>query len=218
MAKVAGVDLKIAILGFGPTRKLAPPLDSKEWEFWGMAHDHDAPSFKRIFEMHDRRLWEKLHGCSEESHANKLRAFRCRLTMQFLYDDIPHAGGYPMELITGGLGLEPPQSSIAAIMSHAISHPNVEGIGIWGVDMAVASEYSYQRANMRYLMGYCLAVGIKITLPEGEMLTDGVEPYGSVEWFAKRDIKESRATPEVVEEMRAILLRAAESLTAGALS
>lgn len=206
--------MKIAILGFGPTRKLAPALDDRDWSFWGMAHDHDAPAFGRVFEMHERPLWERLHGCSEESHVRKLKSFRERLMMRFIYDDI-QAERYPCAHVAKRL--EPPQSSIGAIMSYAIlSWP--DEIGIWGVDMACGAEYSYQRANMRFLIGYCRGVGIKVTLPDGEMLTDGSEPYGSVEWFAKRDIKESRATPEVVEEMRAILLRAAETLTARTLS
>ena len=53
--------MKIGILGFGPTRALAP-LDDKSWRWWGMAHDHEWPKFERIFEMHERTEWERLHG------------------------------------------------------------------------------------------------------------------------------------------------------------
>lgn len=203
----------VAILGFGPTRDKAPSFDDPKWEFWGMAHDQDWPSFHRIFEMHERSLWERLHGRPEAEHVTDLTDMWQPLFMRYQYHDVPLALAYPMAEVCARL--EPPQSSIAAIMSAAILE-GAQRIGVWGVDMGVGSEYAYQRANMRFLLGFCKAYGIEVMLPDAEKLTDGSEPYGSEAWFAARNFDERRATTDEVEEIRAQLLKAAEWISEGA--
>lgn len=202
----------VAILGFGPTRDRAPAFGDPKWSFWGMAHDQEWHNFERVFELHERTLWERLHGKPEADHVRELNDMWQPLFMRYQYEDVPSALAYPMAEVAEAL--EPPQSSIAAIMSAAILE-RPDRIGVWGVDMAVGAEYAYQRANMRFLMGFCRAAGIEVVLPDGEKLTDGAEPYGSEAWFAARNFQDRRATADEVDDIRAQLLKAAASLSEG---
>ena len=107
----------VAILGFGPTRDRAPAFGDPKWSFWGMAHDQEWHNFERVFELHERTLWERLHGKPEADHVRELNDMWQPLFMRYQYEDVPSALAYPMAEVAEAL--EPPQSSIAAIITWA---------------------------------------------------------------------------------------------------
>jgi hypothetical protein len=147
------VGLKVAIVGFSPSRDQAPWSDP-EWCLWGLAWDPERARFGRTFEMHELSMLD----------AKQIDALQdCEgLYMQEGYEQVPNATAYPFEAVartTGAYWC----SSLAYALALAI-HEEAEEIGIWGVDGQ--EQYAYQHPNLNFLIGLAMGKGIKVTLPE----------------------------------------------------
>ena len=156
--------VKIAVIGLSRTTHDLAPWDDPTWEKWGMPWDEGYwPRCDRLFEMHDLRLL-KSATCRKSDYLDRLRDLDIPLFMQFSYQEIPNAMGYPfgeVSSVTGNVW----NSSIAYMLAMAI-YENPEEIGLWGVDMKADDEYGYQRPNCEYLIGLARGRGIKVTIPD----------------------------------------------------
>lgn len=155
------------------------------WEIWCLAWD-PTPIVHRLYEIHNN--WREFHGKGSEdagAHHRWLMGQKVPVYMLQKEDDIPTSEVYPMEEIADLIGRTRDgtpyiESSIAYMMAHAIyeyqqtrylelkGKPVCDGmkIGIWGVDLAVDTEYTYQRPNMEYLIGLARGMGINVYIPK----------------------------------------------------
>lgn len=149
--------LKIAIVGFSPTRDEAPWNDTS-WQLWGLAWDSERLRFHRTFEMHDLEI---LRGYPNSASYIDSLADCAGLHMQRVYEEVPNSIAYPFAEVaktTGAYWC----SSLAYAIAQAI-HERPEEIGIFGVDGS--EQYAYQHPNLNYLIGLAVGKGIKVMLP-----------------------------------------------------
>lgn len=72
-----------------------------------------------------------------------------------------------------------PAWEVALALVCLAGHPGAE-IGLWGVDMAVNTEYSRQRPSVEFYLGLAAGAGISITIPEASDLLKAASMYGDV--------------------------------------
>ena len=175
---------KVAIVGFAGTKHLAPYDKPEEFEIWGMndLFEH-IPRWTRWFDIHDRELHKMDNYNTREGqkpYIERLAALNCPVYMKEDYDIIPTSIKYPLELITEEYGLpriENPAeksayftNSVSFMIALAV-YEQFEEIWVYGVDMAVGSEYLEQRPSCEYYLGIAKGKGIPIYLPlESDLL------------------------------------------------
>lgn len=172
---------KVAIVGFAPTKDAAPYNDS-ECEIWSVNNLYKfIPRTDRIFQMHHpRHLTGEHHGVKGTEHIEFLQNTTTPVYMQEKYPDIPASVQYPIEQMTLEFGIPRPDgsglvdgywtNSISMMIALAI-YEGFEEIWVFGVDMAVASEYVEQRPSCEYYLGIAKGRGIKVVLPvESDLL------------------------------------------------
>jgi len=172
---------KVAIVGFAGTKDLAPYNDP-ECEIWSVNNLYKfIPRTDRIFQLHNpASLQKNHHGISGEEHLKFLQTTEIPVYMQEKYDDIPASVRYPLQEMIKEFGIartDDPQTkdayftnSISFMIALAI-YEGFTDIGIYGVDMAVNTEYNEQRPSCEYYIGIAKGRGINIHLPaESDLL------------------------------------------------
>ena len=175
---------KVAIIGCADSRRYAP-VHEPGWEFWGVNNLYltmPGVAWSR---------WFELHGFSEGANGVWLRRgspdFRGRPVNQYLAEldglgvpvymqkEIPavrRSVEYPLRKV---LEVKEFANYFTNTISYEIALAIMEGfqtIGIWGVDMAVASpileqnEYSHQRPSCEYFIGLARGKGIEVIIPD----------------------------------------------------
>ena len=142
---------RIAIVGLGPSHDEVP---YEKWEAWGVGWDAWAPRYARIFEMHDRELWEQ----RGQDYIEKLNDADIPVYMQRRHIEIPKSTEYPLWQVAGEVG-DYFGSSPAYMIALAI-YEEVDEIGIWGVDLK--DSYDHQKPNLEYLIGFARGRGIHV--------------------------------------------------------
>lgn len=157
---------KIAIVGGGKTWVDAP-FDDKEWEIWVLGNQINQYDDKRIdivFEIHND------FSNRPEGYNNWLVGMKNPMVVGEgfgLEGDLIEVFDFAKarEMIGGNFLTSTPSYQIAYAL---YSRPDVEEIGLWGVDMAIDDqEYFYEQPCIKEWIGYCKGRGIKITLPDG---------------------------------------------------
>ena len=174
---------KIAIVGCSDSKDLAPWKD-ESWEIWGvnnlfisMKQEIDIKRM-RWFEIHNitfdgknfyRRGDLIFRGQSVNDYIKGLISLGCPVYMQKKWDQIPNSVEYPIKEILQSMG-----GYFTNTISYEIALAIYEGateIGIWGVDMAVGTEYAHQRPSCEYFLGVAKGLGINIFVPaEADLL------------------------------------------------
>lgn len=178
---------KVAIIGCSDSKSEAP-WDDKDWEFWGVNNLfltlNDKP-WTRWFELHtftcqnatfSRRWKYDFRGQKVNDYMTGLSKLKCPVYMQQKWDIIPNSKIYPIKEILETFG-----GYFTNTISYEIAlaiYMGFEEIGIYGVDMAVDTEYHHQRPSCEYFIGLALGKGIKITIPEEADLIKTRFPYG----------------------------------------
>jgi hypothetical protein len=192
---------KIAIVGFATETMKEAPFDDPAYEIWilNMLHSH-VPRWDRLWEMHDRVTLdiETKDLTLNTKHLEVLQAERTRpIYMVERQPDIPCSVRYPVEDVTRRIGancdklLRQPYftSTFAYMLASAIlgiidrrADPLVpeydEKIDVCGIELLNAEEYAYQRANAEFLLGYALAKGIEVYIPDRSALLESDGLYG----------------------------------------
>lgn len=174
---------KVAIVGFSSSRDEAP-FDDPSFEIWGLNDLFGyIPRYDKWFELHDRKAY-KLDGSevvSEGQNANRgaigdymtrlKETVKCPIYMTETHSDIPNSVRYPIEDITREFG-NYWQSDNAIYGTNSISfmialaiYEKYDEIHVFGVDMAVDTEYNEQRPSCEFFLGVAYGRGIKLYLP-----------------------------------------------------
>lgn len=185
---------KVAIIGKCSSSRHHAPMGMNDWEMWCLAWD-PTPVVDRLFEVHGN--WRAFHGAGSEdaaAHRRWLMGQKVPVYMNQVEHDIPSSVRYPIEEITALVGKTNGkdfvylESSIAFMFALALLEfkqgkcPSGLKVGIWGVDLAVGTEYTYQRPNLEYLIGLARGLGVKVFIPPVSSLCTAAygKPYG--EW------------------------------------
>lgn len=171
---------KVAIVGCADSKKEAPFKDD-EFEIWGVNNLYP------LIEAHpDRYRWFEIHDITKEGDTFKRRdspMFRgqvvneyitqlgewakninCPVYMQKTWKEVPTSMAYPLEAMLEKFG-DYFTNSISWMLALAI-HEGFEEIHVYGVDMAVDTEYHHQRPSCEYFLGLANGMGIKTHIPD----------------------------------------------------
>jgi hypothetical protein len=180
---------KVYIVGCASTKDMVP-WDDPDAEYWGVNNLYGVPiegaHYDRWFEIHNiwldqgsnkmvRRELFDFRGTPIMDYMQGLANLKIPVYMQRWWGDlVPNSVPYPLQDIINyfanekGFGLQ-----IARYLTNSITHQIVlaiyEGfkeIQVWGVDMAVGSEYHVQKPSCEFWLGVAAGMGIKVVLPQ----------------------------------------------------
>lgn len=138
----------VAIYAMGPIIGEAP-AGCEKWAIWKA---DNLTSADALFEIHTD--WRNFRT----NYAEDIAALGIPAYMPETPEDVPNAVLYPLDRVVSEVGryLE---SSIAYMLALAIvqRRPDVYLVGVTGAD-----EYASQRPNLEYLIGYAMAVGVRV--------------------------------------------------------
>lgn len=173
---------KVAIVGCSQSKNLAPFAD-ESFEVWGVNNLYPhIPRATRWFEIHEitkdgdtylRRGDKAFRGQPVNDYLKEMGAWaqknNCPVYMQQAWDMVPTATVYPLAEVLGTFGGYF-TNTVSYMIALAI-HEGFEEIHVYGVDMAVDSEYHHQRPSCEYFLGVAVGRGIKIHVPaEADLL------------------------------------------------
>jgi len=161
---------KVAIVGFADTRVHAP-FDDPEFEIWGcneLYAEHDIPRVDVLFELHDFEHIKKSRR-NPEGHFKWLQEAKIPLFLQEKHEDIPMSIKFPKsELVTHF-----PRAYFTNTVSWQMALAIMLGyktIHLYGVNMAVDGEYSYERPSCEYFCGIAEGMGIELFIhPDSDL-------------------------------------------------
>jgi len=168
---------KVAIVGFANGRDKAP-FDNPDYEIWTVNNLHQfVPRQDRMFEIHQRWTWDgQLHGKPADEHVKFMQTCGIPVYNCQVFDDIPTSIRYPIELMTEEFGMQRAgfsnpnhkdgywTNTISMMIALAI-YEKFDVIEVYGVDMAVGTEYNEQRPSCEYYLGIAKGRGIEVKIP-----------------------------------------------------
>lgn len=172
---------KVAIVGCSQSKTLAP-FNDPDFEIWGVNNLYPhLPRADRWFEIHHitkednylRRGDLKFRGQKVDEYLKQLGEWaqekNCPVYMQQKWDIIPTSVEYPIQKMVevfGGYFT----NSVSYQIALAI-YEDYDEIHVYGVDMAVDTEYHHQRPSCEYFLGVAVGRGIKVNIPnEADLL------------------------------------------------
>ena len=172
----------VAIVGWASSSRDLAPFKDETWEIWGCngLGRQMVGRWNSWFELHDRVEMEPRMGAD---YITWLRSREVPVYMWAHHDDIPTSTAYPKEQIFQRFGRYF-TSTIAYMLALAIHRSKAfvdggyEKIGVYGVDMALDSEYQYQRPCCEYLIGLARGLGLEVIVPTECMLLKTPYVYG----------------------------------------
>jgi hypothetical protein len=168
---------RVCIVGCADSKRLVPW--GEDMEFWGVNNlygvELEGAHYDRWFEIHDitlgadgkyrRRDDLDFRGQKVDEYMKGLAAMTCPIIyMQKHWDAVPNSVAYPLDAILTIFG-----RYFTNTISYEIALAILMGyseIVMYGVDMAVGSEYAHQRPSCEYFLGYAVGKGIKMTVPD----------------------------------------------------
>lgn len=173
---------KVAIVGCSQSKGLAP-FNDPSFEIWGVNNLYPhVPRATRWFEIHYisqengkflRREEPEFRGQPIGQYLEQLgqwaQQHECPVYMQQVWDVVPTSIVYPLEKTLADFGGYF-TNSVSYMIALAIAE-EFEEIHVYGVDMAIDSEYHHQRPSCEYFLGLAAGRGIKIYVPsEADLL------------------------------------------------
>lgn len=165
---------KVAIVGCADSREEAN-FNDPDFEFWGVNNlfmTMPGP-WSRWFELHtithDGKNWlrktqAEFRGQKIDDYLAKLQQLNIPIYMQHPCSAVTNAVLYPIDEIVKRFGNYFTNTISYMIALALIS--DFEEIHILGVDMAVDSEYGWQRPSCEYFIGLAKGMGKTVYIPE----------------------------------------------------
>lgn len=170
----------VCIIGCSDSKTLAPVTDPN-YEFWGVNNlflTMPQVPWTRWFEIHEithdgahylRRGKREFRGMTVDKYWDKVKNLPCMTYVQKQWPDMKNGVLYPVKKITNIFG-----RYFTNTISWQIALALFMGfkkIDIYGVDMAVGSEYGHQRPSCEYFIGIATGLGVPVYLPpEADLL------------------------------------------------
>lgn len=179
---------RVYIIGTASTKDTVP-WDDKDAEFWGVNNLYGVnlpgQHYDRWFEIHNiwydpskqnkivRRNQLDFRGQKVPDYLEGLAKLNCTVYMQKHWMNlIPMSIPYPLDdvvnfFVSKGLTID-----LCRYITNTISYEIVlaiylgfKEICVWGVDMAVGTEYEVQKPSCEFWLGIAAGMGIKVTIP-----------------------------------------------------
>lgn len=180
------------VQGKQPAYPPSPHIE-EQWEIWGCSPGAFGvvPRATRWFEVH---RWEPGQVWFSPEYCQFLREFQGPVYTGRPIPEIKNHVVYPIERVEEEFSSYFLTSSLSLMMALAIltiedyrkEHPDhdleEDVIGMWGVDMAAAEEYGYQRAGCQHFILEALNRNIGFYLPPESDLLRPMPVYGLSEW------------------------------------
>lgn len=181
---------KVAIVGYTPSRELAP-FNDPSWEIWGLNDLYRfVPRYDRWFEFHGKHRDGYIHNPKpgrlpwQEVKA-QLATMQCPVYLQDVVPEIPNSVKFPLEEILNEFGQYFLDKKYAKYFTNSVSfmlalaiYEKYDEIHVYGVDMATSSEYGHQRPSCEFWLGVAIGRGITIHVPEEADLLKSRFMYG----------------------------------------
>lgn len=177
---------KVAIVGFADTKDQTP-FDDPSFEIWGLNDLHGSlKRYDRWFDLHPRdniELDTKLMRNAgqtppENIGLSGLRKLNVPVYMQNRYEDVPASLKFPLDEIIKSFQFGKYMTNSISYMTAMAIYEGYEEIHIYGVDMAVGTEYVNQRPSCEYWCGVAAGRGIKLYIPAASDLLKCRFMYG----------------------------------------
>jgi hypothetical protein len=218
----------VAIVGSHPeTRKLAP-YDDQSVDIWVFNEAFSQTARDRetnlpdkwckradvVFQLHTPAIYRSQYNRSDRNHWQWLQKNHNNLViyMQEIDDQVPNSEKYPLDELCADLlaniklvdkhGQKREvrffTSTIAEALALAIDL-NYQRILIYGIEMASATEYFYQREGVAFWIGYAAGRGIEIELHSAHGLFD--RPVYAYDGIIGREPEEFQARIDDLEKL-----------------
>lgn len=173
----------IAIVGASETSCSWAPFDDPEVEIWTMNEMHCRPWFQRgdrFFQIHERWDFTKDHVSNHWEWLQEEHDFP--IYMQKVFDDVPASVYYPLyevrkklfKNIYRGKNMVDKffTSSMDYMIALALYEGKAERIELYGLELSIEGEWSYQREGLAYWLGRADGLDVEIWFPENCTLMD----------------------------------------------
>lgn len=115
--------------------------------------------------------------------------WKCPLVMHHTWPELPTSVAFPMQDYTNFFGLQRPYfaCTMSYMLALAIMMGKYKKIHIYGVDFyyELKHEFAYERPNFEFYMGWAMASGITLDMPENTRLMttcDNLRQVYGIEW------------------------------------
>ncbi len=225
---------KICIVGCADTKDIVP-FNDNSMEFWGVNNLYGVQitgmHYDRWFEIHNielidgkyyRRENPEFRGQTVDQYMKGLGKLACPVIyMQKKWDIVPNSVAYPLDLITASFGRYFTNTisyeiALAIYMLKFGTLPPAENpeIIVYGVDMAVGTEYAHQRPSCEYFLGVAAGLGIKVTIPDEADLLKTRFMYGFEERKRSAWAKKTAKLEQTLANKQAAIKTQLDQLTA----
>lgn len=184
---------RVYIVGCAGSKTLVP-WDDAEAEYWGVNNlygvDLPGSHFDRWFEIHNiwqdprtkkllRRGQEAFRGLAIPDYLKGLAALNCCVYTQKHWPTLlPLSIPYPLDDIVAFFASRGLGTDLCRYLTNTIAYEIVlaiylgfSEIEVWGVDLAVGTEYEHQRPSCEFWLGVAAGMGIRIHVPaEADLL------------------------------------------------
>lgn len=168
---------KIAMCGTAPSTRDLIPWET-DWEIWGQADcTHDVKNANRWFDI---APYPRIVKEFPDYH-KWLTEQTFPIHMREHFKDVPTSVPFPFDEVGKRYGIEFMTATVTWMMGMALMEhedgDEVGVIGLFGYDMALDSEYSFQRPGIKHMEWIARQMGIEVLVPNGSDLAIPIIPY-----------------------------------------
>jgi len=184
---------RIAIVGKASDTMLLAPFADPSWQVWVLndtPQRNEVPRWDVLFEIH-RHDQKQIAEMPEHYQWLQKGGSGKPVFMREHYPEYPDSIAFPLdEMLSQFRDYYTCTCSYEMALAIAM---RPDEIGIWGVNMAIDSEYGSQRPSCEYWIGLAEGRGIKVTLPVQTDLVKALYRYGlddidmNDKWTARMD-------------------------------
>lgn len=199
---------QVCLLGSAPSSLTLAPFANPDWEMWGCSPGvyGVAPRTDRWFELH---RYEPGQVWFSPEYCEFLKNHPCVYVAEEKPHHLPNGKLLPLREMIQQFSPYFFTSSIAYMMALAIME-GYERIGLFGIDMAAASEYKDQRLGCQYFALLARARGIEVGVPPESDLFRPAPLYGvsevshmRIKYMARRRELEGRINDAIRKQQEA---------------
>jgi len=171
--------LKVALVGTCPSSRMLAPYDDQSWEIWACSPDNAYGRLPRVtkwFEIHGDLTWPE----SDEWGASKYVGWLNEQQFPIYAIDqsvIKKALTFPKDELLRKFGHFFFTSTFSWAFAHALTK-GAEVIGLYGIDMSVASEYAHQRPGLQHFIWLASQAGVEVVAPDESDILQPPALYG----------------------------------------
>ena len=155
------------------------PYNDPSWQIWACSPDNAYGRLPRIdawFEIHGDLEWNESASWGAPRYVEWMKQQEFLIYAQD-QSVIPNAVSYPKDEMVKKFGRYFFTSTFAYAFALAI-HKGAKEIGLFGIDMDVASEYAYQRPAIQHFIWLAGTQGITVLAPDETTLLQPPPFYG----------------------------------------